>query len=101
MKLIQNGKLARVEWIEDNAKSIEDIEHLQLETEIPQKQKSLLCIKPKDQNHDVQFEMQNLTPRDSSTPGNPRCFCYMLNIDAKFYFCYKENLTKLINFHVS
>ena len=62
--------------------------------------KFILCIKPKDQNHDVQFEMQNLAPRDSSTPGNPRCFCYMLNIDAKFYFCYKENLAKLINFHV-
>ena len=41
LKLIQNGKQAQVQWIEDNTKSTEDIEHLQLETEIPQKPKSL------------------------------------------------------------
>ena len=73
LKLIQNGKQAQVQWIEDNSKSIEDIEHLQLETEIPQKPKKfILCIKPKDQRDDVQFAMQNLTPRESSTSGNPR-----------------------------
>ena len=37
LKLIQNGKQAWVQWIEDNAKSTEDTKHLQLETEIPQK----------------------------------------------------------------
>ena len=91
LRLIQNGKQAQVQWIEDNAKSIEDIEHLQLEAEIPQKlKKFILSIKPKDQSDDVQFEMQNLTPRDSSTPGNPRCFCYMLEIVPKFYFDIKK-----------
>ena len=61
LKLIKNGKQAQVQWIEDNTKSTEDIAHLQLETEIPQKPKKfILCIKPKDQSDDVQFEMQNL-----------------------------------------
>ena len=60
----------------------------------------MLCVMPKDQSDDVQFEMQKLTTRDSSTPGNLRCFCYMSEIVAKFYFWYKENLTKLINFYV-
>ena len=88
MKLIQNGEPAQVvQWIEDDAKSIEDIEHLQLETRIPQKHKKfILRIKPKDQREDVQFKMQNLTPRDTSTSSNPRCFCYMLEIVVKFYF---------------
>ena len=61
LKLVQNGKQAQVKWTEDNTKSTEDIEHLQLETEIPQNPKEfILCIKPKDQSDDVQFEMQNL-----------------------------------------
>ena len=61
LKLIKNGKQAQIQWIEDNTKSAKDIEHLQLETEIPQKPKKfILCIKPKDQSDDVQFEMQNL-----------------------------------------
>ena len=65
LKLILNRKQAQVQWIEDNAKSIKDIEYLQLETEIPQKPKKvILRIKPKDQSDDVQFEMQNLTLRD-------------------------------------
>ena len=88
MKLIQNGEPAQVvQWIEDDTKSIEDIEHLQLETGTPQKPKKfILRIKPKGQSEDVQFKMQNMTPRDTSTPSNPRCFCYMLEIVAKFYF---------------
>ena len=62
-----------MDW--NNAKSIEDIKHLELETEIPQKPKKfVLVIKRKDQSDDVQFEMQTLTPRDSSIPGNPRCY---------------------------
>ena len=75
MKLIQNGKQAQLWWIEDKAKSLEDIEHLHLETEIPQKlKKFILHIKAKDQSDDVQFEMQNLTPRDSSTQVTPGAF---------------------------
>ena len=63
LKLVQNGKQAQVKWTEDNTKSTEDIEHLQLETEIPQKPKKfILCSKPKDQSDAVQFEMQNLNP---------------------------------------
>ena len=37
LKLIQNGEQTWLLWIEYNAKSIEDIKHLQLETDIPQK----------------------------------------------------------------
>ena len=44
LKLIQNGKQAQVQWIEDNTKSIEDIKNLQLETEIPQKPKKVYIM---------------------------------------------------------
>ena len=36
LKMIGNGKQARVQWIQDNTKSIEDVDNLQLET-IPSK----------------------------------------------------------------
>ena len=51
LKLIQNGEQTWLLWIEYNAKSIEDIKHLQLETDIPHKKtkESKLWIKPKDQ----------------------------------------------------
>ena len=50
--------------MDDNSKSIENIENLQLETEIPQKpKKSVLCIKPKNQSDDVQFEAEDLTQK--------------------------------------
>ena len=51
LKLIQNGEQTWLLWIEYNAKSIEDIKHLQLETDIPQKKTKefKLCITPKDQ----------------------------------------------------
>ena len=104
LKLIQNGKQARVQWIEDNTKSIEDIDIdniSSLRQKYLKNRKSLYyASNPRNQSDDVQFERQNLTPRDSSTPGKPKCFCYMLEIVAKFYFLYKENLTKLINFYV-
>ena len=41
--LIQNDKQARVQWMDDKSKSIENIENLQLETEIAQKPKKLCC----------------------------------------------------------
>ena len=50
--------------MDDNSKSIENIENLQLETEIPQKpKKSVLCIKSKNQSDDVQFEAEDLTQK--------------------------------------
>ena len=68
LKLIQNDKQARVQWMDDKSKSIENIENLQLEKEIPQKPKKfVLHIKPENQSDDVQFEAE-----DSSTPG--KCF---------------------------
>ena len=65
--------------MDDKSKSIENIENLQLETEIPQKQKkkTVLCIKPKNQSDDVQFEAEDLTSKDLSTPG--KCFCYLVS----------------------
>ena len=72
LKLIQNDKQARVQWMDDKSKSIENMENVQLETEIPQKPKKfVLRIKPKNQSDDAQFEA-DLTPKDSSNPG--KCF---------------------------
>ena len=77
LKLIQNDKQARVQWMDDKSKSIENMENVQLETEIPQKPKKfVLRIKPKNQSDDAQFEA-DLTPKDSSNPG--KCFCYFVS----------------------
>ena len=52
LKMIGNGKQARVQWIQDNTKSIEDVDNLQLETEFPPKSKNkfILRIKPQSSN---------------------------------------------------
>ena len=41
LKMIDSGKQARVQWIQDNTKSIEDVDNLQLETEFPPNNKSV------------------------------------------------------------
>ena len=57
IKMVNKLKYNGLKTIQSQLKT----EHLQLETEIPQKPKKfILCIKPKDQSDDVQFEMQNL-----------------------------------------
>ena len=82
LKMIDNGKQARVQWMQDNTKSIEDVDNLQLEAEFSPKTKSkfILHIKPQSSNNsNIHFQADStLASVDSSTPGFN---CCLLNND--------------------
>ena len=82
LKMIDSGKQARVQWIQDNTKLIEDVDNLQLETEFPPKSKNkfILHIKPQSSNNsNIHFQADStLASVDSSTPGFN---CCLLNND--------------------
>ena len=66
VRLIQDGKQARVKWNEDGATSIENIDDLLLHNEIEKKKKKfqLRILQPTD------FEVEQLAePLYSSSPG--------------------------------
>ena len=77
LKMIHNGKQARVQWIQDNTQSIEDVDNLQLETDFPpnNKNKVILCIKLQSSNNsNIHFQADSkLASVDSSTPGFHCC----------------------------
>ena len=77
LKMIDNGKQVRVQWFQDNTKSIEDVDNLQLETEFPPKSKNkfILHIKPQSSNNsNIHFQADStLASVDSSTPGFHCC----------------------------
>ena len=77
LKMIDNGKQVRVQWIQDNTKSIEDVDNLQLETEFPptSKNKFIFSIKPQNSNNrSIHFQADStLASGDSSTPGFHCC----------------------------
>ena len=44
LNMIDNGKQAKVQWIQSNTKSVEDVDNLTLETEFPPKSKNKFIL---------------------------------------------------------
>ena len=77
LKMIDNGKQARVQWIQHNNKSIDDVANLQPETGFLPKSKSKFILQIKSQSSNssnIHFKADStLASVDSSTPGFHCC----------------------------
>ena len=71
IRLVEAGRSAWVKWNEDSAMSIENIDDLVLEKEVPKKKKFELWIQPPNLEWTSDFQLEAITTPDvTSTPGN-------------------------------